>query len=298
MPIIKENINLSPYSAWRVGGYADFFAEPQSIEDIKWIETQSKNQKWPITIIGGGTNCLISDDGLKGLVISLKKLVGITSFVEDDFLKIECLAGTPKLLLMKKLLKYQLAPAIFLSGIPGCVGGGVVMNAGVSENIMPYEFSQIVDWIDIVYDYQVVRKKHSDIKWSYRSSGGWQPGIITRVGFKWPLQPIEHLSQKVKQARDMRLSKQPLKDASCGSTFINPKKHTKLSAGQLIEQSGLKGFQIGQAKVSDKHANFIVNLGKATAWDIHSVISHVQKSVYDKTGILLQTEIKYLGNWE
>ena len=297
MPIIKENINLSFYSTWRVGGLADFFVEPQNIEDIKWIETKSKDQDWPITIIGGGTNCLISDEGLQGLVVSLKKLVGITSFIEDGFLKIECMAGTPKLLLMKEFLKHQLAPAIFLSGIPGCVGGGVVMNAGVSENIIPCQFSQIVDWVDIVYNHQIIRKKHSDIQWSYRKSKGWQPGIIARIGFKWPLEPINHLSQKIRQARDMRLSKQPLKEASCGSTFINPKNHTDLSAGKLIEQSGLKGFQIGQAKVSKKHANFIVNLGKAKAQDIHNVISHVQKSVYDQTGIHLQTEIKYLGNW-
>ena len=291
----KENINLSSYSTWRVGGRADFFVEPQNIEDIKWIETQSKSQKWPVTIIGGGTNCLISDDGLKGLVISLKKLVSITSSIEDDFLKIECLAGTSKILLMKEFLKHQLAPAIFLSGIPGCVGGGIVMNAGVSEDIMPYQFSQIVDWVDVIYNNHIVRKKHSDIKWSYRSSKGWQPGIIARVGLKWPLEPIEHLSQKVKHARDIRLSKQPLKEASCGSTFINPKSHTHFSAGELIEQSGLKGFQIGQAKVSEKHANFIVNLGRAKAQDIHNIISYVQRSVYDKMGIHLQTEVKYLG---
>ena len=297
MSIIKENINLSSYSTWRVGGSADFFIEPQNIEDIRWIGEKAKSQKWPATIIGGGTNCLISDDGFKGLVISLRRLVGLTSYIEDGFLKIECLAGTSKLLLMKEFLKHQLAPAIFLSGIPGCVGGGVVMNAGVSEDIMPYQFSQIVDWIDIVYDNQIIRKKYFDIKWSYRNSKGWQPGVIVRVGFKWPLQPVEHLSQKVKHAKDIRLSKQPLAEASCGSTFTNPKNHTHLSAGKLIEQSGLKGFQIGQAKVSEKHANFIVNLGKATAQDIHLVISHVQKSVYDKTGIFLQTEVKYLGNW-
>ena len=297
MPIIKENINLSLYSTWRVGGPADFFAEPRNIEDLKWIETKSKDQDWPITIIGGGTNCLISDNGLRGLVVSLKKLVGTISFIKDGFLKIECLAGTPKLLLMKEFLKHQLAPAIFLSGIPGCVGGGVVMNAGVSEDITPCQFSEIVDWVDVVHDNKIIRKNYADIQWSYRNSKGWQPGIIARIGFKWPLQPTYHLSEKVRYARDIRLSKQPLDKASCGSTFTNPKKYTNLSAGQLIEQSGLKGFQIGQAKVSEKHANFIVNLGKAKAQDIHLIISHVQKSVYDKTGIPLQTEVKYLGNF-
>ena len=171
------------------------------------------------------------------------------------------------------------------------------MNAGVSEDITPCQFSEIVDWIDIVHDNKVIRKNHVDIQWSYRSSKGWQPGIIARIGLKWPLKPINHLTQKVRKAKEIRLSKQPLVHASCGSTFINPKKYTNLSAGQLIEQIGLKGFQIGGAKVSEKHANFIVNVGKAKAQDIHSVISHVQKSVYEKTGISLQTEVKYLGNW-
>ena len=114
MPTIKENINLSAYSTWKVGGSADFFVEPQNIEDIKWIETKSKDRNWPITVIGGGTNCLISDNGLQGLVVSLKKLVGITSFIEDDFLKIECLAGTSKILLMKEFFKAPISTGYLL----------------------------------------------------------------------------------------------------------------------------------------------------------------------------------------
>ena len=295
MLAIQKNVNLSFYSTWRVGGSADFFVEPQSIEDLKRIETISKERKLPITLLGGGTNCLISDAGIRGLVVSLRKLVGLSYAIEGDFFKIECLSGTPKILLTKIFLSHQLAPAVFLSGIPGCVAGGVVMNAGVSENIIPCQFSEIVDWIDVVRDNQIIRKNQSDIQWSYRNSRGWQPGIIARVGLKWPLQRITDLSQIVKKERNTRIAKQPLEQASCGSTFVNPKNAP--TAGHLIEKNGLKGFRIGQAQVSKKHANFIVNLGGAKARDIHLVIQHVQKNVQDRTGVHLSTEIKYLGDW-
>lgn len=294
---IKTNVHLSRYSSWQVGGCADFLAEPQTIEDLQWIEAEAKHKGLPLTLLGGGTNCLISDAGVRGIVISLRKLIGFSSFVKDGFLKIECLAGTPKLLIMKEFLKHKLAPAIFLSGIPGCVGGGVIMNAGVRENITPCEFSEIVDWVDIIYDQQIVRKTFLDMQWSYRYCQGWQPGIIANIGLKWEMNPITDLHEKVKKAQWHRLLKQPLEKPSCGSTFTNPKNADGLSAGQLIEQSGLKGFQFGQAKVSDKHANFIINLGKAKAGDIDFIIQHIQERVHHTTGIHLQTEVKYLGEW-
>lgn len=297
MTIIQKNINLSIYSTWRVGGCADFFAQPCNIEELKHIENKAKDHKWPITILAGGTNCLISDRGVRGLVISLRKLTKLSSFKEDGFLKIECLAGTSKLLLMKEFLKHKLAPAIFLSGIPGTVSGGVVMNAGISEKISPRDFSEIVDWVEVVHNQKLLRKKASQIKWSYRNSERWGPGIIARVGFRWPLKPqVRNLSQRVQRARQQRIAKQPLKDHSCGSTFVNPQ-DSNLTAGQWIEKSEMKGFQIGQAQVSEKHANFIVNLGGAKAIDIHYVINDVQNIVYDKMGVQLKTEVKYLGEW-
>ena len=294
---IKENMHLSRYSSWQVGGCADFLAEPHTIEDLQWIEAEARDKNIPITLLGGGTNCLISDAGVRGIVISLRKMVGFSSSVEDGFLKIACLAGTPKLLIMKEFLKHKLAPAVFLSGIPGCMGGGVIMNAGVREHITPCEFSEIVDWVDIVYDQQVVRKSFLDMQWSYRSCQGWQPGMIAHIGLKWPYNPIDDLPQHVKKAQLQRLLKQPLEKPSCGSTFTNPKDVEGLSAGQLIEQTGLKGFQFGQARVSDKHANFIVNLGGAKAGDIDFIIQHIQEKVHHKKGVHLQTEVKYLGEW-
>lgn len=294
---IQKNVNLSRHSSWQVGGYADFFTQPQSLDDLKYLEIQAKEREQPVTLLGGGSNCLIADEGVRGLVISLKKLTGFCSFIEDGFLKIECLAGTPKMLVMREFLKHQLSPAVFLSGIPGQVGGGVVMNAGVSEDITPREFSEIVDWVDVVWEGQIIRREKSDLKWFYRYSKGWQPGIVARVGLKWPLRPVKNLMQKFKTVQQNRLSKQPLERPSCGSTFTNPKDFTSFSAGHIIEQCGLKGFQIGKARVSDKHANFIVNVGGAKAKDIDHVIEYVRNQVHQVMGFWLQKEVKYLGDW-
>ena len=294
---IQKQVNLSRYSSWKVGGPGDFFAQPRTIEDLQWIEAEAKSRDLPLTLLGGGTNCLISDAGVRGMVVSLGKLVGLNAFIEDGHLKIECLAGTPKLLIMKAFLKHHLAPAVFLSGIPGHVGGGVIMNAGVREKITPHEFSEIVDWVEIVHDHQIIRKYASQIQWHYRHCKGLGPGIVARVGLKWPIQHIENLPLQVSQAQKQRQSKQPLEKPSCGSTFTNPQHLGVLSAGQLIEQNGLKGFRFGGAGVSDKHANFILNLGGAKAKDIDFVIQHIQKQVFHTTGICLQTEVKYLGDW-
>ncbi|MFZ4404354.1 MAG: hypothetical protein ACOYOK_09665, partial [Pseudobdellovibrionaceae bacterium] len=129
---------------------------------------------------------------------------------------------------------------------------------------------------------------------TYRHSNGWKPGYILRVGLAWPLEPDDTILDKVRKANQLRLSKQPLDKPSCGSVFINPVGH---KAGQLIEQCGLKGFTIGGAQVSQKHSNFIVNIGKASASDMWQVILHVQKVVEEKTSVQLRTEVVLMGEW-
>ncbi len=278
-----------------VGGLAEYFTEPLSVTELqkslRWAEESSQ----AVTILGGGTNVLISDQGVPGLTVCLRKLTGAKTEVRESVLKITCLAGTSKSELLKIFLKYKLAPALFLAGLPGDVGGGVVMNAGVGEQITPREFVQLVEWIDVLKsDFSTVRHPVKDLHWSYRHCSGWQPGVITQVGLSWPLQPVEDILAKVKHANHVRLSKQPLDQPSCGSVFVNPAGH---KSGQLIEAAGLKGFSCGGAKVSEKHANFIVNFNQASAQDIHQVITHVQTTVKAKSGVDLKTEVVYLGQW-
>ncbi|MCB0356184.1 MAG: hypothetical protein KDD40_04215, partial [Bdellovibrionales bacterium] len=172
------------------------------------------------------------------------------------------------------------------------------MNAGVAEAIVPREFNEIVYEFEVLrcHDGQlnILNFRNDEVFWEYRHSKGWQPGIILTVTMAWPMQPDKDLKTKVRAANQMRLQKQPLKEPSCGSTFRNPPGN---SAGRLIEQAGLKGFKVGGAEVSRKHANFIVTSEGATAKDVNAVMDHIVKTVEDKFSISLQSEVVKLGQW-
>lgn len=169
------------------------------------------------------------------------------------------------------------------------------MNAGVAEMFKPREFMELVDWIDVLtVDGDMRRLQKADLKISYRHTYGWQPHIVVNVGMSWSMEQDETILTQVREANKTRLTKQPLDMPSCGSVFKNPEGH---KAAQLIDQCGLKGFRIGDAQVSLKHANFIVNLDQAKASDVWSVITHVQSTVENLRGVKLVTEVVRLGNW-
>lgn len=298
---IQNNISLDSYTSWLVGGPAEYFCLPQNKAELEEAIHWAADNKQPLTILGGGSNVLVSDKGVRGLVICMKKFshFQLDSITENE-VRFRALSGTGKSELLKFFLKNKRAPALFLAGLPGDVGGGVVMNAGVSENMVPREFGEIVEWVEVL-KYDENSKKisyqkyfHKDIDWQYRHSFNWQPGIVTEVAFRY-LCPVDpQILEKVKSANLVRLSKQPLDKPSCGSVFINPVGH---KSAQLIDQCGLKGFQIGDAQVSLKHANFIVNLDQAKAEDIWKLIQHVKKTVFEKTQVELKTEVIRLGEW-
>ncbi len=299
-PKIERNVKLAPLTSWLVGGPAEYFTEPRDLDELKAALAWAKREHQEVTVISGGTNVLVSDQGVRGLVISLRKMASLEVREENGRLVIECLAGTSKSELLKTFLKYRLEPALFLAGLPGDVGGGVVMNAGISEQWKPREFVEIVDWIEVMrwceeeQRFGLVRFAKDELNWSYRHCEGWRPGIIARVGISWPHEPQADILACVKQANQTRLTKQPLDLPSCGSVFINPPGH---KSGRLIEECGLKGFTVGGAQISTKHANFIVNLGGATASDISRVIDHARETVKARTGIELKTEVIRLGVW-
>lgn len=295
---ILHNQKLEKYTSWQIGGPAEYLALPRSMDDLYEILSWAQSREIPIHTLGGGSNILVSDQGVEGLTLCLKDFASVFVREEEGRLCIYALAGTSKTELLKVFLKYKLAPALFLAGLPGDVGGGVVMNAGVSENLVPREFVEIVDWVEVIKidDPDLSPRKYSkdDLKWGYRHCTGWEPGVITRVGVSWPMEPDESVLEKVRELNRTRHSKQPLDMPSCGSVFVNPPGH---KAAQLIDQSGLKGFQIGGAQVSLKHANFIVNTGGAKATEVDQVIKHVQDVVKEKTGVDLKTEVVYFGRW-
>lgn len=295
---IKEQTNLAPYTSWLIGGPADYLCFPTNLEELKWAWLWALERKLPISWLGGGTNVLISDLGIRGLTIGLRKFSGLNATVIQDQIHIECLSGTAKSEILKIFLKHQLPPALFLAGLPGDVGGGIVMNAGVAENFSPKEFGEIVSSFTVLnHDgNQFVETvfKHKDLNWQYRHCLGWQPGLITNVLLKWPMNKDPQILDKVRLANKTRLSRQPLDKPSCGSVFINPIGH---KAAQLIDSCGLKGSRIGNAQVSEKHANFIVNLGEASAIDTWNLMMKVKKTVYDLKSVELKTEVVRLGDW-
>lgn len=293
---IREKVELKDYSWWKIGGPADYFCLPESVAHVVEAVHFAKTKGLAITVLGGGTNVLISDSGVEGLVICMRRLTGVEQVEEDGVLHLTAMAGTPKSDLTKIFLKRKLAPALFLCGLPGDVGGGVVMNAGVGEMIAPREFVEIIEWVEILNlnDSQVRRFKKDELKWTYRHSTGWEPGIIVRAGVVWPIKADDEIPRRVTDATKLRRSKQPLELPSCGSTFKNPDGG---KAGQLIEQAGLKGYARGGAQVSPKHANFIVNTGGAKAADVHHIIQHVKGQVKKSSGFDLECEVKYIGRW-
>lgn len=295
---MKRNAILADHTSWLVGGPAEYFCLPETLEDIQEAIRWADQGGLPLTFFGGGTNVLISDEGIPGMVMCLRRFAGVVSEEVDGRLQITANAGAAKSELLKIFLKQKLPPALFLAGLPGDVGGGVVMNAGVAEQFLPREFVEITDWVEVLRfendQFKIHRFDRNQIQWEYRHSKGWQPGVIVRVGLSWPLEPDAAILDQVRAANKTRLSKQPLDMPSCGSVFRNPSGH---KAAQLIDGCGLKGYQIGDAQVSLKHANFIVNLGKATANDIWSLIEHVRRTVKDLHDVELQTEVVRLGKW-
>lgn len=302
---ILEKVELKPYTSWLIGGAADYFVLPENEDQLKRAWSWALQNKIPVTFLGGGSNVLISDHGVEGLVIGLKKYSSLQAEVrpgkaadqkQKDFLNISCLSGTSKSELLKVFLKHKLSPSLFLAGIPGLVGGGVYMNAGISEAMTPKEFVEIVDSIEVLRpsgnDFEKLVFLKKDLNWTYRHCEGWKPGFISKIHLSWPLDPDEKVLEKVKEANKVRLSKQPLDLPSCGSVFVNPEGH---KAAQLIDQCGLKGFSVGDAEVSMKHANFIVNKANAKASDVIAVIQHVQNVVLEKKAVHLKTEVIVLG---
>lgn len=289
---MKKQVSLSGFNSWKVGGKADYLARPTNIEELREALIWAKEKKQKINILGGGTNVLISDQGLRGLVIHMTSLVGIEERMEKGRWHVTCLSGTPKSLALRSFLKQKLDPAVFLTGLPGNIGGGVAMNAGVGPSYTPREFCEIVDWVEVLRVDGKKLDKITSLEWKYRNSRGWQPGIITKVGLSWPMKPREDIMDAIKEATRRRVRTQPINKPTCGSVFENPKPH---SAGELIESCLLKGYQIGGAEVSKKHANFIVTHPKAKARDVHKLIEHLRSIVREKRSVDLHTEVVYMG---
>ncbi len=278
---------MEKHTTWRIGGPADLLVIPKTVEDLKKSLQFAQNNSLPITVVGNGSNLLVLDGGIRGLVIKLGKGIKNVSLQGDLMI-----AGGGVMLpvLSRRALKASLSGLEFAAGIPATVGGAIVMNAGAHGK----EIGSIIQEVETV-DYQGREQKwlRDELSFSYRTSSLKSKNIIvSKAVFK--LSPAEEndIAKCMDQGLASRKKTQPTGLPSAGSVFRNPPHH---HAGKLIEKAGLKGYVSGGAAVSDKHANFIVNCGTATARDVLELIKIIQEHVSEQMGIMLAPEILILG---
>jgi UDP-N-acetylmuramate dehydrogenase len=289
---IDAQVSLSDYTTYRVGGPAQWFIAPHSFAQLQAAVAWADREGFPITVLGAGSNLLISDRGLPGLVIVTRHLRD-QSFDEASG-EITVAAGKPVPRLCGQLAKQGWAGFEWAVGVPGTVGGAVVMNAGAHGGDISDSF---VKALVLQPDGTLQTLYKDNLNYGYRSSSlqGSQLVVLQATFALQPGQPIAAIQALTDSHLNHRLDTQPYDMPSCGSVFRNP---LPQKSGQLIEQTGLKGFQLGGAQVSEKHANFIVNRGGATASDIYNLIFHVQKTIAERWGITLHPEVKILGDFE
>ena len=288
----EKNTPLKQRNTWRVGGAAEYFIEPESAEQLSQFLAQHGDRFEQITWLGLGSNVLIPDEGLSGLVISTAKLNKLI-LLESDLIYAE--AGVPCAKLAKFCTKNKLAGGAFFAGIPGTVGGALAMNAGAFGG----ETWPLVYQLDIIEKQgEVSRKASHDFAYSYRQVRYINQENQEKIGFLSGImrfQQDDNLSEEsIRHLLKKRSETQPIGTFNCGSVFRNPPGD---HAARLIELCGLKGKQIGGAIVSVKHANFIINHDNATANDIERLIQNVKNTVFQETGVTLEPEVKFLG-WQ
>lgn len=286
---IRENVELKGFTTFRVGGPASLMITVNTVTELKNIISYLYKCKMNYMILGNGSNLLVSDEGYEGAVI---KLAGDFTRVDTFGSIVMAGAGAPLSSVCKAALENSLTGLEFAFGIPGTVGGAIVMNAGAYDG----EMAMVVDGVEAVTaEGEAIFVAPHSLKFGYRTSAVKKAGlIITKVTFKLVPGDKQEIALKMKDLLGRRMEKQPLDVPSAGSTFKRPEGHF---AGKLIEDAGLKGERVGGASVSTKHAGFVVNDKAGTARDISDLIELIQKKVYDTQGVKLETEVIRVGKF-
>ena len=289
----SENIRLrermSEHTTFRIGGEADCFIELENKEQLLKVQKYLTAIEEPFFILGNGSNILVSDEGYRGVILQIgRKMSQIR--VEGS----RMIAGAGALLsqVAKAALAHGITGLEFACGIPGTVGGGVVMNAGAYGG----EMSQVVTEVTVTSrDGEVLLLDNESMEFGYRTSTiKNHPFVVTEVAFELEGGDRQLIQEKMEDLAARRREKQPLEYPSAGSTFKRPEGYF---AGELIMKAGLRGFQIGGARVSDKHCGFVVNTGRATAADVKDVVDEIRERVKDIFHVELQPEIVFLGRF-
>jgi len=278
---------MSKHTSFKVGGPADIFVKVKTLEELIYVLKTAKQENVQINIIGNGSNVLVKDNGIRGIVVKLDfKNIDMT-----DDLTFSVGAGVSLILLAKEAAKKSLTGLEFASGIPGTVGGAIKMNAGAYGGEMK-DIVSSTTYLD--EDLNLKTISNSENEFGYRSSIfiKYDKYIIINSSIKLKKGNLEEINKVMLENSNSRMEKQPINYPSAGSTF---KRGEGYITAKLIDEAGLKGYNIGDAYISEKHAGFIINKGNATAKDICSLIEYVKNTIHEKFGIKLDLEIKILG---
>ncbi len=286
--VLRCGVSLADYTSWRVGGVAARFYQPRDAEDLAQFLAHLP-QGEPVLWIGLGSNLLVRDGGWPGTVVCTKGSLKRIERLNDHAVYAECGAATAQV--ARFSAEQGLVGAEFMAGIPGTLGGALAMNAGAFGG----ETWPIVSRVRVLDRRGLSHWRNpADFEIGYRRVVGLGPGECF-LAAELALQPGDSAAarHRIRELLARRAATQPTNLPSCGSTFRNPPGD---HAGRLIEQAGLKGYRLGGAEVSEKHANFIVNSGEATAADIEQLIRHVQHEVFRQFGVRLETEVRIVGD--
>ncbi len=296
--IAKENVlvdePMKKHTSFKIGGNADFYVKVKSEEEVKYILEICKNSDIPLTIVGNGSNLLVSDNGIRGIVLKVnidKVEIDKTRTLQDKTI-ITVGAGVPLAKLAFQLLNESLSGFEFASGIPGTIGGAIRMNAGAYGS----EFKDIVlETKCMNYEGEIVVLDNNQQKFEYRKSIFKDEKYII-LETKLQLNPVEDntvIKEKMDEYKKSRLEKQPIEFPSAGSTF---KRGNDFITAKLIDECGLKGYSVGGAKVSEKHAGFVINTGNATSKDVLELVDIIKKEVLNKFGKEIELEVETIGD--
>ena len=283
---VHVNEAMAGHTTFRIGGPADILFFPASADEFCAAMDAAKKENVPVTMIGNGSNLLVRDGGIRGLVIAMGEPFAEIR-VEGN--RVFAQAGARLSKLSAVAQEHGLSGLEFASGIPGSVGGGCAMNAGAYGG----QLSDVLASAEVLLDGELRCMTKEELEMGYRTTLPLRKGGVVLTA-EFELQPgdPQAIAECMKELNARRRDKQPLNFPSAGSAFKRPEGYF---AGALIEQCGLKGFAIGGAQVSEKHAGFVVNTGKATARDVQDLLAHVQKVVKAETGVELEPEVRILG---
>lgn len=277
---------LMNYTFTKTGGPADFLAFPKNADEVRDLVLYCKDENMPWLILGNASNLIVKDGGIRGLVIMLSDMTDIT--VEEGLLTAE--AGAKLIDATYVALDHSLTGFEFACGIPGSVGGAVFMNAGAYDG----EVQTIFESCDVLLaDGSIQTYTKEDMDFAYRHTAIQElQAIILRARFRLVKGDYDQIKARMVELTELRQLKQPLEYPSCGSVFKRPVGHY---TGKLIQDAGLQGLKWGGAQISEKHAGFIVNVDNATATDYLELIAYIQKTILEKFGVTLETEVRIIG---